>query len=148
MSSIFKSIESNRENETYFYFVHAGNTEARGRRRRGQLFPAMIFGIAILGVVTVPIGFHVMSVISGMALLFSKMALLLATITANSKRVIWFCWYRSNSFSKIEFLAFFLLPPATCTRIPCRTLSVWSFLQSRTLGKVRSKKSSHMTHQF
>lgn len=55
--------------------------EARRRRQRRRMFPAMIFGMAVLGVIIIPIGFHIMSVIGGLALLFGKMALLLATVT-------------------------------------------------------------------
>lgn len=68
-----------------FVILVAG--EAR-RRRRNRMFPAMIFGMAILGVITIPIGFHVLTIIGGKALLFGKMALLLAIVTANTKRVI------------------------------------------------------------
>lgn len=68
-----------------FVIIVAG--EAR-RRRRNRMFPAMIFGMAILGAITIPIGFHVLTIIGGKALLFGKMALLLAVITANTKRVI------------------------------------------------------------
>lgn len=60
--------------------------EARGRRQRQKMFPMMVFGMAVLGVIIVPIGFHIMTVISGTALLFAKMALLVASITG-SKRV-------------------------------------------------------------
>lgn len=62
--------------------------EAR-RRHRMRMFPAMIFGMAVLGVVIIPIGFHIMTVIGGTALLFGKMALLLA-IMNSTKRVNWF----------------------------------------------------------
>lgn len=57
------------------------------RRHRMRMFPAMIFGMAVLGVVIIPIGFHIMTVIGGTALLFGKMALLLAVMNSNTKRV-------------------------------------------------------------
>lgn len=46
------------------------------------MMPAMIFGMAVLGVVIIPIGFHIMAHIGGLALLLGKMALLIATITS------------------------------------------------------------------
>lgn len=52
------------------------------------MFPAMIFGMAILGVIIIPIGFHIMTVIGGTAVLFAKMALLISVINGSTKRVI------------------------------------------------------------
>lgn len=51
------------------------------------MMPAMIFGMAALGAVIIPLGFHILANVAGLALLFAKMALLLATITG-VKRVI------------------------------------------------------------
>ncbi|XP_055295660.1 uncharacterized protein LOC129565150 [Sitodiplosis mosellana] len=55
--------------------------EARGRHRR-RMMPAMVFGMAALGLVIIPLGFHIMANIAGLALLLGKMALLIATITS------------------------------------------------------------------
>lgn len=72
------------------------------RRHRQRMFPVMIFGMAALGVVIIPIGFHIMTVISGTALLFAKMALLVASITG-SKRVNSSYWiaYRRMQLTRI-----------------------------------------------
>lgn len=69
------------------FLFRSENVEARRRNRR-QMFPAMIFGMAVLGVIIIPLGFNFLATIGGMALLFGKMALLIATITG-IKRVIW-----------------------------------------------------------
>ncbi|XP_055847673.1 uncharacterized protein LOC129913157 [Episyrphus balteatus] len=52
----------------------------RHRRHRNNMMMAMVFGVTALGAVMVPVGFQVLSVISGKALLLAKMALLLASI--------------------------------------------------------------------
>ncbi|XP_055908591.1 uncharacterized protein LOC129943294 [Eupeodes corollae] len=52
----------------------------RHRRHRNNMMIAMVFGVTALGAVMVPVGFQVLSVISGKALLLAKMALLLASI--------------------------------------------------------------------
>lgn len=36
------------------------------------MFPAMVFGMAILGVIIIPAGFHILSVIGGLALLLGN----------------------------------------------------------------------------
>lgn len=61
--------------------LYADIGEGRARHRF-QVFPAMIFGMAVLGLITIPIGFHVMSIIGGKAFLFAVMALLIATMTS------------------------------------------------------------------
>lgn len=52
----------------------------RARHRRNQMLPVMIFGMTAIGMVMVPIGFQLLAVLGGKALLLSKMALLLASI--------------------------------------------------------------------
>lgn len=51
------------------------------------MLPIMIFGMTALGMIMVPIGFQLLAVLSGKALLLSKMALLLASING-LKRVL------------------------------------------------------------
>lgn len=59
------------------------NDIGEGRaRHRSQVFPAMIFGMAVLGMITIPIGFHLMSIVGGKAFLFAVMALLISTMTS------------------------------------------------------------------
>ncbi|XP_037953646.1 uncharacterized protein LOC119683851 [Teleopsis dalmanni] len=53
---------------------------ARYRRHRYNMIITMIFGVTALGAVLVPMGFQLLSVVSGKALLLAKMALLLASI--------------------------------------------------------------------
>lgn len=50
-----------------------------------QMFPAMIFGMAVLGCIIIPLGFHILTVLGGKALFIAKMALLIATITSLKK---------------------------------------------------------------
>lgn len=61
-------------------------------RHRNQMLPMMIFGVTALGVVTIPMGFQFLSVISGKALLLAKMALMMAMING-FKRVILALFY-------------------------------------------------------
>lgn len=56
-----------------------------------QMFPAMIFGMAVLGCIIIPLGFHILAVLGGKALFIAKMALLIATIT-NLKKVFHRKW--------------------------------------------------------
>ncbi|XP_065357459.1 uncharacterized protein Osi23 [Calliphora vicina] len=62
----------------------ANNTDpvgtARHRRQRFNMMITMMFGVTALGAVLVPMGFQMLSVVSGKALLLAKMALLLASI--------------------------------------------------------------------
>lgn len=58
----------------------------------------MMFGVTALGAVLVPMGFQMLSVVSGKALLLAKMALLLASING-LKRVSYFLFYLSLSFN-------------------------------------------------
>ncbi|XP_023299266.2 uncharacterized protein LOC111681626 [Lucilia cuprina] len=53
---------------------------ARHRRHRFNMMITMMFGVTALGAVLVPMGFQMLSVVSGKALLLAKMALLLASI--------------------------------------------------------------------
>lgn len=53
---------------------------ARHRRHRYNMMLTMMFGVTALGAVLVPMGFQLLSVVSGKALLLAKMALLLASI--------------------------------------------------------------------
>lgn len=56
------------------------NGTARHRRHRYNMIITMMFGVTALGAVLVPMGFQLLSVVSGKALLLAKMALLLASI--------------------------------------------------------------------
>lgn len=49
-------------------------------RHRNQMLPMMLFGITALGVITVPMGFQMLAIVAGKALLLAKMALLLASM--------------------------------------------------------------------
>lgn len=62
-----------RENST------VGTGRIRHRRQQSMLV-TMLFGVTALGAVVVPLGFQLLSVVSGKALLLAKMALLLASI--------------------------------------------------------------------
>ncbi|XP_032596579.1 uncharacterized protein LOC6568531 [Drosophila grimshawi] len=53
---------------------------ARMRRHRFNMIITMMFGVTALGAVLVPMGFQMLSIVSGKALLLAKMALLLASI--------------------------------------------------------------------
>ncbi|EDW68040.1 uncharacterized protein Osi23 [Drosophila virilis] len=53
---------------------------ARLRRHRFNMIITMMFGVTALGAVLVPMGFQMLSIVSGKALLLAKMALLLASI--------------------------------------------------------------------
>ncbi|XP_030369264.1 uncharacterized protein LOC115620254 [Scaptodrosophila lebanonensis] len=53
---------------------------ARVRRHRYNMIITMMFGVTALGAVLVPMGFQMLSIVSGKALLLAKMALLLASI--------------------------------------------------------------------
>lgn len=55
------------------------------RRNRNRIFPSMIFGMATLGCVIIPLGFHMLALLGGKAFFISKMALLVATITSMKK---------------------------------------------------------------
>ena len=57
----------------------AGTARIRHRRQQSMLV-TMLFGVTALGAIVVPIGFQLLSVVSGKALLLAKMALLLASI--------------------------------------------------------------------
>ncbi|XP_075161954.1 DUF1676 domain-containing protein Osi23 [Haematobia irritans] len=66
---------------------NAGNTNssdpvgtARHRRHRYNMMLTMMFGVTAFGAVIVPMGFQLLSIVSGKALLLAKMALLLASI--------------------------------------------------------------------
>lgn len=66
-----------------FDLMKIPNAIGAGRaRHRFQVFPAMILGMAVLGLITFPIGFHLMSIIGGKAFLFAVMALLISTQTS------------------------------------------------------------------
>lgn len=64
----------------------------RARHRRNQMLPIMVFGMTALGMVLVPIGFQLLAVLGGKALLLSKMALILASING-LRRVIFILIY-------------------------------------------------------
>ncbi|XP_052836825.1 uncharacterized protein LOC128252801 isoform X2 [Drosophila gunungcola] len=53
---------------------------ARLRRHRYNMIITMMFGVTALGAILVPMGFQMLSIVSGKALLLAKMALLLASI--------------------------------------------------------------------
>lgn len=44
------------------------------------MLPAMMFGVTALGMVIIPLGFQFLAVLSGKALVLSKLALILASI--------------------------------------------------------------------
>ncbi|PSN48685.1 hypothetical protein C0J52_13539 [Blattella germanica] len=70
--------------------------EGRGRHHMRHLFPLMMFAFMKLLVVLVPLGFQFMAVISGKALLLSKMALMLASAQAMKKVTsAWFDVYHT-----------------------------------------------------
>lgn len=71
----------------------------RGRHRHNQVLPMMIFGVTALGMVMVPIGFQMLSLFAGKALLLSKMALLLASING-IKRVIYLIRHNAHSHTR------------------------------------------------
>ncbi|KAH8382957.1 hypothetical protein KR009_006005 [Drosophila setifemur] len=54
--------------------------DARLRRHRYNMIITMMFGVTALGAILVPMGFQMLSIVSGKALLLAKMALLLASI--------------------------------------------------------------------
>lgn len=58
--------------------------EARARHRF-RIFPSMIFGMAVLGTVIIPLGFHMLILLGGKALFIAKMAFLIAIITHPKK---------------------------------------------------------------
>uniref|UniRef100_A0A034WPV0 Uncharacterized protein n=1 Tax=Bactrocera dorsalis TaxID=27457 RepID=A0A034WPV0_BACDO len=58
---------------------------ARHRRQRYNMMITMMFGVTALGAVLVPMGFQMLSIVSGKALLLAKMALLLASINGLKK---------------------------------------------------------------
>ncbi|XP_073820475.1 DUF1676 domain-containing protein Osi23 [Musca autumnalis] len=74
-------MEYRRENE---YLSNANYSDpigtARHRRQRYNMMITMMFGVTAFGAVLVPMGFQLLSVVSGKALLLAKMALLLASI--------------------------------------------------------------------
>lgn len=55
------------------------------------MFPSMIFGMAVLGSIIIPLGFHFLTLLGGKAVFIAKMAFLVAIIT---------------SMKKVEFLPF------------------------------------------
>lgn len=66
-----------------FNLMKVSNDIGKGRaRHRFQVFPAMVLGMAVLGLITIPIGFHLMSIIGGKALFMGTMALLISTMTS------------------------------------------------------------------
>ena len=75
-----------------------------GRRRHyRQLFPLMMFAFMKLLVILVPLGFQFMAVISGKALLLSKMALMLASAQAMKKVTsAWFDVYHAPYYPHIH----------------------------------------------
>ncbi|XP_031617104.1 uncharacterized protein LOC116336984 [Contarinia nasturtii] len=75
-------VETFATHNVRFLFQSSEHGEARRRRRRRMMMPAMVFGMAVLGVIIIPLGFHVMAKIGGLALLFGKLALLIASITS------------------------------------------------------------------
>lgn len=78
----------------------------RARHRRNQILPILVFGMTALGMMIVPIGFQLLAVLGGKALLLSKMALLLASING-LRRVatsgIQYGLYQSDSFQHVPY---------------------------------------------
>lgn len=60
--------------------LDAREMDAPRHRHRNQMLPMMIFGVTALGVFVVPMGFQMLAILSGKALLMAKMALLLASM--------------------------------------------------------------------
>ncbi|XP_026480151.1 uncharacterized protein LOC113386595 [Ctenocephalides felis] len=61
---------------------------ARGRHshtKANKMMPIMMFGITLMGMVLVPMGFQFLAVLGGKALLLSKMALLLSSLQGLKK---------------------------------------------------------------
>lgn len=79
-------LEEMRLNSRSFYSIDKSETHtdavgsARLRRHRFNMIITMMFGVTALGAVLVPMGFQMLSIVSGKALLLAKMALLLASI--------------------------------------------------------------------
>ncbi|XP_018332404.1 uncharacterized protein LOC108741928 [Agrilus planipennis] len=59
--------------------------EARHRRRHHMMPMMMVFGVLVLGMVIVPMGFQLLAILGGKALLLAKMALLLTAIQGLKK---------------------------------------------------------------
>lgn len=77
------------KNFPFITFSCLANGEARRRhRRKNMMMPLMVFGMAVLGVVIIPLSFHVMGSLAGLAVFLGKLALLIASITS-LKRVNW-----------------------------------------------------------
>ncbi|KAJ9600285.1 hypothetical protein L9F63_009422, partial [Diploptera punctata] len=73
------------------------------RRHYRQLFPLMMFAFMKMLVILVPLGFQFMAVLSGKALLLSKMALLLASAQAMKKvSSAWFDVYHTPYYPHIH----------------------------------------------
>ena len=63
---------------------------SRHRRQRNNMMMAMMFGVTAMGAIIVPVGFQLLSIVSGKALLLAKMALLLASINGLKKVTSYF----------------------------------------------------------
>lgn len=79
---------------------------ARLRRHRYNMIITMMFGVTALGAILVPMGFQMLSIVSGKALLLAKMALLLASINGLKRASLAFI-YCENS---ILYLIFYRWP--------------------------------------
>jgi hypothetical protein len=81
------------ENGVRYVMYHCAG---RVRRHYKHLFPLMMFAFMKMLVILVPLGFQFMAVISGKALLLSKMALALASAQAMKKVTsAWFDVYHA-----------------------------------------------------
>ncbi|XP_055381329.1 uncharacterized protein LOC129611928 [Condylostylus longicornis] len=63
----------------------SGIVTGRHRHRRNNMMLAMLFGVTAMGAIVIPVGFQFLSLVAGKALLLSKMALLLASISSLRK---------------------------------------------------------------
>ncbi|XP_068910401.1 uncharacterized protein Osi23 [Tenebrio molitor] len=59
--------------------------EARGKKKHNMMLSLLMFGIAAVGLIMVPMGFQFLAVLGGKALLLAKMALILTAIQGLKK---------------------------------------------------------------
>lgn len=77
--SLFNFSLNDYRNRNFCDGIFINSVEPRVRHRvRRSIFPAIFLGMAILGVITIPLGFHLLSMLGGKALVFAKMALLIS----------------------------------------------------------------------
>lgn len=78
---LYINTNSYKYNQSNLIIKFINSVIVTGRHRhRNQMLPMMLFGITALGVITVPMGFQMLAIVAGKALLLAKMALLLASM--------------------------------------------------------------------